>query len=95
MTMPVEYAVIKSGVLQLTKYLARYLSGDNIRVNAISPGGIADGQAQPFMEAYRSYCLGKGMLDAGDVSGALLFLLSDLSQFVNGQNLVVDDGFSL
>lgn len=95
MTMPVEYAVIKAGVLQLTKYLARYLAGENIRVNAISPGGIADGQPETFRDAYRAFCLDKGMLDAGDVSGALLFLLSDMSRFVNGQNLVVDDGFSL
>jgi len=95
MTMPVEYAVIKAGVLQLTRYLARYLAGDNIRINAISPGGIADGQPETFREAYRAFCLDKGMLDAGDVSGALLFLLSDMSRFVNGQNLVVDDGFSL
>jgi NAD(P)-dependent dehydrogenase (short-subunit alcohol dehydrogenase family) len=95
MTMPVEYAVIKSGVLQLTRYLARYLAGENIRINAISPGGIADGQPRPFLEAYRSFCLNKGMLDPGDMSGALLFLLSDMSQFMNGQNLVIDDGFSL
>ena len=95
MTMPVEYAVIKAGVLQLTKFLARYLAGDNIRVNAISPGGIADGQPDAFRDAYRAFCLEKGMLDAEDVSGALLFLLSDLSRFLNGQNLVVDDGFSL
>jgi NAD(P)-dependent dehydrogenase (short-subunit alcohol dehydrogenase family) len=95
MTMPVEYAVIKSGVLQLTKYLARYLAGQNIRVNAISPGGVADAQPDTFRQAYRSHCLNKGMLDQRDVCGALLFLLSDLSGFVNGQNLVVDDGFSL
>ena len=95
MTMPVEYAVIKSGVLQLTKYLARYLAGENIRVNAISPGGIEDAQPEAFRDAYRAFCLGKGMLEARDVSGALLFLLSDRSRFVNGQNLVVDDGFSL
>ena len=95
MTMPVEYAVIKAGVLQLTKYLARYLAGANIRVNAISPGGIDDGQPVAFRDAYRAFCLDKGMLDAEDVSGALLFLLSDMSRFVNGQNLVVDDGFSL
>jgi len=95
MTMPVEYAVIKAGVLQLTRYLARYLAGQNIRVNAISPGGIEDGQPAAFQAAYRSFCLNKGMLETRDVCGALLFLLSDLSAFVNGQNLVVDDGFSL
>lgn len=95
MTMPVEYAVIKSGVLQLTKYLSKYLKGSNIRVNAISPGGVLDAQPDTFLQAYRTFCSGKGMLEGNDVSGALLFLLSDLSLFVNGHNLVVDDGFSL
>ncbi len=95
MTMPVEYAVIKSGVFQLTRYLSKYLKGDNIRVNAISPGGVVDAQPEPFLNAYQTYCLNKGMLEPRDVCGALVFLLSDLSQFVNGHNLVVDDGFSL
>jgi NAD(P)-dependent dehydrogenase (short-subunit alcohol dehydrogenase family) len=95
MTMPVEYAVIKAGVLQLTKYLASYLAGQNIRVNAISPGGIEDGQPASFQKAYREFCSSKGMLETRDVCGALLFLLSDLSAFMNGQNLVIDDGFSL
>jgi NAD(P)-dependent dehydrogenase (short-subunit alcohol dehydrogenase family) len=95
MTMPVEYAVIKAGVLQLTRYLASYLTGQNIRVNAISPGGVENGQPEPFRAAYRAFCSNKGMLDASDVSGALLFLLSDQSRFIHGHNLVVDDGFSL
>jgi len=95
MSMPVEYAAIKSGLLQLTRYFAKRLQGGNIRVNAISPGGIADGQDRRFLARYRKYCLNKGMLDPADVSGALVFLLSGASRYVNGQNIVVDDGFSL
>lgn len=95
MTMPVEYAAIKSGLIHLTKYMAKYVSGKNIRVNCISPGGILDGQPEAFLEKYKSYCSEKGMLNPQDLCGALVFLLSSDSQFVNGQNLIVDDGFTL
>lgn len=95
MTMPVEYAVIKSGVLHLTRYMAKYLKGSGTRVNALSPGGIFDGQPEPFLEKYQALCSSKGMLDKQDVVGALLFLLSDASAYINGQNITVDDGFSL
>lgn len=95
MTMPVEYAAIKSGVVQLTKYFAQYYKGKNIRVNAISPGGIEDGQPDAFLSAYRSHCAGKGMLDVEDLTGTLIFLLSDMARHVNGQNIIVDDGFAL
>lgn len=95
MTMPVEYAAIKSGLLHLTKYMAKYFKGKNIRVNAISLGGLEDKQPELFLKAYQNYCLNKGMLHVKDVSGTLLYLLSDLSEFVNGQNLIIDDGFTL
>ena len=95
MTMPVEYAVIKSGLIHLTKYMAKYLVGKNIRVNAISPGGIFNHQPQQFLEAYKEECLNKGMLDKSDLKGTLTFLLSDGSKFINGQNIIVDDGFVL
>lgn len=95
MTMPVEYAAAKSGLLHITRYFAQYFKKDGIRVNAISPGGILEGQPDEFLNRYRGYCGGKGMLDAEDIVGALLFLLSDDSRYLTGQNLVVDDGYSL
>ena len=95
MTMPVEYAAIKSGMLHLTKYMAKYFKGKNIRVNAISPGGILDSQPRKFLSEYNQQCSTKGMLDPKDLNGALIFLLSDMSSYINGQNIVVDDGFTL
>jgi NAD(P)-dependent dehydrogenase (short-subunit alcohol dehydrogenase family) len=95
MTMPVEYAAIKSGLIHLTKYMAKYFKGMNIRVNALSPGGIFDSQPESFLENYKDKCLNKGMLDKSDLKGTLVYLLSDMSKYVNGQNIVVDDGFSL
>jgi len=95
MTIPVEYAAIKSGMLHLTKYMAKYFKGMNVRVNAISPGGILDGQPDEFIRKYNQECSTKGMLDGKDLNGTLIFLLSDMSSYVNGQNLVVDDGFIL
>lgn len=95
MTMPVEYSAIKSGVIHLTKYMANYFKGFNIRFNSISPGGLLNGQHDEFLKKYKSHCLNKGMLDPKDISGTLIYLLSEQSEFVNGQNFVVDDGFSL
>ena len=95
MTMPVEYSVIKSGLIHLTKYMAKYFKGMNIRVNTISPGGILDNQPELFLEKYKGECLNKGMLDKSDLKGTLVYLLSDMSKFVNGQNIVVDDGFTI
>ncbi|MFK7779727.1 MAG: oxidoreductase [Candidatus Gracilibacteria bacterium] len=95
MTMPVEYAAIKSGLIHLTKYMAKYFKCMNIRVNTLSPGGIFDNQPQDFLDAYQKECLNKGVLEKSDLKGTLVYLLSDMSKYVNGQNIVVDDGFSL
>ena len=95
MTTPVEYAAIKSGLIHLTKYMARYFKGMNIKVNTLSPGGIFDNQNELFLEKYNNECLNKGMLDKSDLKGTLVYLLSDMSKYVNGQNIIVDDGFTL
>ena len=95
MTTPVEYAAIKSGMLHLTKYMAKYFKGKSIRVNAISPGGILDSQPEEFLKKYNQECSTKGMLNGCDLNGTLVFLLSDMSAYINGQNIIVDDGFTL
>jgi NAD(P)-dependent dehydrogenase (short-subunit alcohol dehydrogenase family) len=95
MTMPVEYAAIKSAIIHLSKYLTAYVSDSLFRSNCVSPGGILDGQSEVFLKQYKKQCLGKGMLDIDDVLGSIVFLLSDHSRYMNGQNLIVDDGFSL
>lgn len=93
MTMPVEYAAIKSGLLHLNKYFTSYMKGTDFRVNSVSPGGLLDGQDMRFLERYNSYCASKGMLDVEDILGSVNFLLSDMSRYVVGKNLIVDDGF--
>lgn len=95
MTMPVEYAAIKAGLIHLTKYMCKYLKGTGIRINTLSPGGISDNQNPDFIKAYNNLCMNKGMLDKEDMVGTLLFLLSDASEYITGQNLIVDDGFTL
>jgi NAD(P)-dependent dehydrogenase (short-subunit alcohol dehydrogenase family) len=95
MTVPVEYAAIKAGLIHLTKYMAKYFKGMNIRVNTISPGGIIDSQPEEFLKNYKEQCISKGMLEGSDLAGTLIYLLSDMSQYVNGQNIIVDDGLVL
>lgn len=95
MTMPVEYAAIKAAIEHLTRYFAQYFKGTGIRVNCLSPGGILAGQQTDFLTAYNKHCATKGMLGVSDLLGALMFLLSDESSLMTGQNLLIDDGFSL
>lgn len=92
---PIEYAAIKSSLIHLTRFMAKYFKDLNIKVNALSPGGILDNQPKSFLDKYNDKCLSKGMLDKKDLVGTLIYLLSDMSEFVNGQNIIVDDGFSL
>ncbi len=94
MTMPIEYAAIKSALQHISVYFMRYYKGTKLRFNCISPGGIFDNQPESFLSRYKQYSQHKGMLDASDVVGTLIYLISDLSKYVNGQNIVVDDGFS-
>jgi len=96
MTLPAEYAAAKGATIMLARYFASLAGKENVRVNAISPGGIAAGQPDSFVEKYsRHLAIGSALLKPQDVSGALLFLLSDASAQITGQNLVVDGGWTL
>jgi NAD(P)-dependent dehydrogenase (short-subunit alcohol dehydrogenase family) len=96
MTMPVEYSAIKGAIINLTKYLASYLGKYNIRVNAISPGGVFNNQPESFVKKYsEKVVLGKRMANIDDLTGVLVFLLSDASKYITGENIVVDGGFTL
>lgn len=90
-----EYSVIKAGINHLGVWLAKELFNTNIRVNTLAAGGILDNQPQIFLDAYRKCCASKGMLEASDLCGTLVFLLSDASKFITGQTLVVSDGWGL
>ena len=96
MTMSVEYAAIKGAIINLTKYLASYLGKYNIRVNTISPGGVYDNQPESFVDAYsKKVILGDRMANVDDLTDVLIFLLSDGSKYITGQNFIVDGGWSL
>jgi len=91
---PAAYSASKGGLIQFTKWLATTLA-PNIRVNAISPGGIYRGQPSVFVERYESRTPLKRMAKEEDFKGAVAYFSSDLSSYVTGQNLIVDGGWSI
>ena len=94
MSNPAAYSASKGGILQLTRWLATTLA-PAVRVNAISPGGIARGQAKTFVERYEARTPLGRMATEDDFRGAVAFLASDMSAFMTGQNLSIDGGWGV
>lgn len=91
---PVTYSVVKTGLIGLTRYLATYWADRGIRVNAISPGGIYDGQPEEFVSRLQKLVPLSRMARVDEYQGAILFLCSDASSYMTGTNLVIDGGRS-
>lgn len=91
---PAVYATSKGGVVALTKYLATYWAKDGIRVNTITPGGTESGQNKTFIERYSNRIPLGRMAQPEEIVGALIYLASDASSYVTGQNILVDGGLS-
>jgi NAD(P)-dependent dehydrogenase (short-subunit alcohol dehydrogenase family) len=91
---PVTYSVVKTALIGLTRYLAGYWANDNIRVNAISPGGVFNGQPEVFLSRLHQLIPLGRMAHKDEYQGAILFLCSDASSYMTGTNLVIDGGRS-
>jgi len=92
---PVSYSVVKHGLIGLSRYISTYWSKQNIRSNALCPGGVRNGQDESFLAEFSKLVPMGRPADPDEYHGALIFLLSNDSSYMTGATLVVDGGRSV
>lgn len=91
---PVAYSASKSGIINLTRYLAVYWAKQNVRVNSLTIAGVFNNQEQAFLDSYCGRIPVGRMANVDEYNGSILFLASEASRYMTGHNLVVDGGWT-